>query len=104
MLNVNENHTGDEALLIVGAFSISRPFTFGSKCVVDKTMKEIFMLNAKLESGGIGIGISGINTNTKAYQWWAKRCIKEVNFSTKSYLCHSYKNRIKTINTMILDL
>ena len=47
MLNVNENHPGDEVLLRVGAFSVFRPFTFGSKCVMDKTIKKIFMLHVK---------------------------------------------------------
>ena len=104
MLNVNENHPGDEVLLRVGAFSVFRPFTSGSKCVMDKTIKEIFMLHAKSWIGFIGVGISGINTKTKTYQRWAERFIKEVNYSTKSYLCHSYKNMMKAINNMILDL
>ena len=72
VLNVEENHLGDEGLLTEWTFSVFLPFTFGNKFVVNKTIEESFLKYAKSWSGGMSFSLSGINTNTKTYQWWVR--------------------------------
>ena len=84
MLNVDENHPGDEEHLKRGAFSVARSFISGNRCDIDKTVQETFMKHAKSRGGGVGVGISGTSNNPEAYQRWARTVHQRSQFLAKT--------------------
>ena len=73
-VNIVKTHPGDTELLKLGAISVARLFIPVNRCVVDKTIKEIFMQHAKSQagSGRRGAGISDLLNNYEAYRRWAR--------------------------------
>jgi hypothetical protein len=61
---------------------VARSFVPGNRCPVDKTIEEIFMKLSKSHggAGGGSAGLSGLLSNSDAYQRWVRAAHERVQF------------------------
>ena len=77
--HIEISHSGATDLLKRDAIRVARSFVPGSRCPVDKTIKETFMKHSR-SHGGTGGGSAGLLSNYDAYQRWVRASHERVQF------------------------
>ena len=103
LVNIVITHAGATELLELDAKCVATSFILANRCVVGKTIEEIFLQHAKSQAGPgrRGPRISGLLNNYEAYRRWARTAHEKSRYVKVMLQMQIYPMMVAVENTMI---